>query len=134
MEGFTFVMPLEVRFRDLDAMGHVNNAVTVTYLEMARTAFYRDVFGARHARDFNFIIARVEVDYRRPILFGEPCRVGLRVGSIGRSSFGFDYRLEASEEIAAVARSVQVFYDYERQAKIGVPDGFRERVQPYLAP
>jgi acyl-CoA thioester hydrolase len=133
MEGFAFVIPLELRFRDLDAMGHVNNAVYVTYLEMARAAFYRDVFGARHARDFNFIIARVEVDYRRPILLGEPCHVGLRVGAIGRSSFVLDYQVEAGGEVAAVARSVQVFYDYERQSKIGVPDNFAERVRPYLA-
>jgi acyl-CoA thioester hydrolase len=49
-----------VRFRDLDPMGHVNNAVTVTYFEHGRAAFFRDHFGVQNISDIDFIVARME--------------------------------------------------------------------------
>src|SRR4029077_14766917 len=77
---------LTVRFRDCDAMGHVNHAVYFTYLEQCRLTFWRDVTGAPspHTR---VIIARAECDYRAPAHFGDELEVRLRVGTIGRASF-----------------------------------------------
>jgi acyl-CoA thioester hydrolase len=133
MEGFAFVIPIEVRFRDLDAMGHVNNAVFASYFEMGRLALYRALHGADlAARDFDFILARLEVSYRRPVHLDDACRLGVRVAEIGRSSFVIEYRLEAGGELAATGSSVQVFFDYARGEKRPVPDGFRARVAPYL--
>jgi acyl-CoA thioester hydrolase len=126
---YRYEIPIEVRFRDLDAMQHVNNAVYVTYFEHGRAAFFRDHFGVKAVSDIDFIVARVEVDYRRPILLTDEVRLQLRVGDVGRTSFAVEYRLLASGEVAAEGRSVQVFYDYEKKAKKPVPPGFAERVR-----
>jgi acyl-CoA thioester hydrolase len=78
VEGFPVVVPIQVRFRDLDALGHVNNAVYLTYLEVARAAYFSrlepDWVGKGH-----FILARAEVDFLRPILLEDPVEVGVRV-------------------------------------------------------
>lgn len=129
---YPYEVPIEVRFRDIDAMGHVNNAVYVTYFEHGRAAFFRDVFSVRSVSDIDFIVARVEVDYKRPILLSDPVTLRLRLADVGRTSFAVEYALLASGEVAAEGRSVQVFYDYEKGAKIPVPEGFLEKARPYL--
>ena len=113
MEGFGFSCPVEVRYGDADAMNHVNNAVYVTYLEIARMRLWRERFGfAGSAREIPIIVARVAVDYRAPIGLEQPVEVGLGVSEIGRTSFTFRYRVEAAGLLAAEAETVQVCFDY----------------------
>lgn len=133
MEGFPFVTELPMRFSDIDAMGHVNNAVYVTYFEMGRVAILDQVVGSRKLEDIKFVVARAEVDYIRPIVFSDKVEIGLRVSSIGQSSFTIEYLITANGEPAAKGLTVQVFYDYEKRAKMPVPDDFRARVTPFLA-
>ncbi len=132
MEHFPFEAPLQVRYKDLDSYGHVNNAVYVTYFEEARVAFFREVIGIDDANSFGFILARLEIDYRRPLRLFEPLRVGVRVESIGNSSFVFGYQLSVDEEVVASGRSVQVCFDYAKSSKVPVPESFREKARPYL--
>jgi acyl-CoA thioester hydrolase len=113
MDGFPFSTHIEVRYRDVDAMNHVNNAVYVTYLEVARTRLSKEHMEfAGSAREIPFIVARVAVDYRSPIGFGEDVEIGLAVKAIGSSSYTLTYRVEADGRLAAEAESVQVHFDY----------------------
>jgi len=111
--GFAYRHRLSVRFRDCDAMGHVNHAVYFTYLEQCRLTFWRELTGAPtpHTR---VIIARAECDYRAPAHFGDELDVRLRVGDIGRSSFVLEYEIVhvAGDRLVATGRTVQVSYDY----------------------
>ena len=66
-----FSHPIEVRFRDLDALGHVNNAVYLTYLESARIAYWMHVTRRSGLDALDMILARVEIDYRAPAPIGE---------------------------------------------------------------
>lgn len=138
MDPSFFQSPLAVRFKDIDAMGHVNNAVYTTYFEETRVAFLRHAFGLSGIEDFDFIVARIEIDYRRPLRYGEPLTGSVRVAAVGATSFTLEYRLavatEVGAEIVAEGRSVQVFFDYGRSAKKPVPPGFLERARGYLAP
>ena len=81
-----FTHTLTVRFRDLDAMDHVNNATYLTYLEEARLGFSSDM-GINWARfrEEGFVIARCEIDYRRPALLGDTLNIELWVSEIGRT-------------------------------------------------
>ncbi|WP_117238544.1 acyl-CoA thioesterase [Thermus sediminis] len=125
MEGFPVVVPIEVRFRDLDALGHVNNAVYLTYLEMARVAYF-----SRLKRDWlekgHFILARAEVDFLRPILLEDPVEVGVRVVRLGRSSFEMEYLVRAGGEEAARGKTVQVWLEGGRPAPL--PQEVRDRI------
>src|SRR5437870_11409103 len=98
---------LQVRFRDCDAMGHVNHAVYLTYFEQCRLTFWRELTGAPspHAR---VIIARAEWDYLSPAHFGDEIEIGITVGEIGRSSFTLMYDIAKVGGGQAVARGKTV--------------------------
>ena len=113
-EGYSLAVPVDVRFRDMDSMGHVNNAVYFTYFENARIAYWRAVPGVRSRRNLEYILARAECDFRSPTTIEDELVCHVRVASFGRSSFIFDYLLrdERSGRIVAEGRTVQVMYDY----------------------
>lgn len=121
-----FELGLTVRFSDLDGMGHVNHAVFLTYLEEARVAFFKERTGRSEPHDFDFIMARAEIDYKRPITLGERVTVRMWVERIGTKSFTFGYELVVADVVAAKARTVQVFYDYPQHRSIEIPDDMRE--------
>ena len=103
MDGYPFSCPIQVRWRDLDAFGHVNNATFASYLEMARTEVWTALFGGRNALEIPFFVKRLEIDFRRPIDLEDEVRVWLRVGETRGASFTFEYLVEAGGEIAAEA-------------------------------
>ncbi len=109
-----FSHPIEVRFSDLDAMGHVNNAVVVSYMEQARFQWWRSFLGGRKFQEEGFLIVRVEVDYRLPILLGDEVSVELHCAKAGNSSFDLNYRITKGlgGELFAEGRTVQVMVDF----------------------
>lgn len=112
-----FVHPLEVRFRDLDALGHVNNAVMVTFLEVSRWQWWRGYLAGRPFEEEGFLVARVEVDYRQPILITDEVRVEIACTRVGTTSFDLAYRVFRAQDDAtlAEARTVQVMLDFATQ-------------------
>jgi acyl-CoA thioester hydrolase len=130
--AFKYGCPVEVRFRDCDPIGHVNNAAYLTYLEVARFAYWRDVCGGRGWGDIKFIMARAEVDYKAPAEQGDVLDVGLGITGFGRTSFVFEYELLNQHGILiARARTVQVMYDYAAEKPVPVPQAFKDRVFAY---
>jgi acyl-CoA thioester hydrolase len=117
-----FVHRETVRFRDLDSMGHVNNAVFLTYMEQARIGF---LFG-RGATTDSLIVARVEIDYRKPVRLGDTVEVAVCCDRLGTKSFDLAYELRVGDRIVAEARSVQVFYDYDRREAAELPADWRQ--------
>jgi acyl-CoA thioester hydrolase len=114
LSRFRFVRTIDVRFRDLDAIGHVNNATFLTYLEDVRIAWWLHVTHRDSLKDLDMILARAEVDYRSALEMGESVEVGVGCTSLGRSSFvlEFDMVERASGRLVAEARKVMVYYDY----------------------
>ncbi len=129
----TYRVSIPIRFADIDALGHVNNAVFLSYMEVVRTAFWSDRIGEVRVQEIDFVLARVEIDYRRPVLFGDALSCDLRFEKIGRSSFTVGYTFLVDAEAVAEARSVQVFVDLATGAPKPVPDSFRERVREFLS-
>ena len=108
-------LPIDVRFSDLDAMGHVNHAVFVSYLEHARTKWWSGFLAGRPFHEEGFLIARVEMDYRKPILLRDPIRVDLRCTQVGHTSFALGYIVvrESDQVVLAEAQTVQVMMDFQ---------------------
>ena len=129
VDGYPFVYRDTVRFRDLDGMGHVNNAVFFTYMESARIAFLSSL-GAGLNPQRSLILARTEADFRSPIAFGEDVEVGVRTSRVGTKSFELQYEIRADGRLAAEGRSVLVGYDYERGASVEFPAEWREWLAP----
>jgi acyl-CoA thioester hydrolase len=100
---------IEIRWRDIDAFGHVNNAVFLTYLEECRDEFMAAALeGVGDANDF--VLARVAIDYRRPLTQADDrITVRCRLDGLGRASVRTSEEiLTASGEVAAAAESVMV--------------------------
>ena len=135
MEGFRMAVPVRPRFRDTDAMGHVNNAVYLTYFEVARTEYWRALTGSPRYQEVPFILAHTTIDFRSPALVHEDLEVGVRVTRVGRSSFECAYRVEeaATRRLVCEGRSVQVIYDYVKGASYPVPDDLRARFHAFEA-
>ncbi len=131
---WTVTAPLRPRFRDTDAMGHINNAVYVTYLEVARQEYWRAFKGGEaNYRVVPFILARVEVDFRSEALMHETLELRIRCSFVGGKSFGFDYEIHeaTAPRLVVAARTVQVFYDYEKKQSIAVPAEMRARLEAF---
>ena len=117
-----------VRFRDVDAMGHVNNAVFLTYLEQARIAFFEQQGLSVGLDDLNLVVARVEIDFRAPVRLGQEIEVAVRATRFGTKSFDVEYELTVDGEIVAEAKSVLVAYDYGRGEPVAIPAEWREKL------
>ena len=122
MDGFNYVHRETVRFRDVDEMGHVNNAVYLTYLEDARIGFLRPM-GADVPQ---MILARAEIDFRWPLAEGDQLEIGVRPLHVGTKSFELAYEIRVGGKVAAEAKTVLVSYDYDAREPVAVPDHWRE--------
>jgi acyl-CoA thioester hydrolase len=123
------VVPYHVMFSDIDAYGHVNNAVFFTYFEWGRTQLWFELTEWGGARDIGFIVARAECDFKKQLAM-EPIEIWTRIGSMGTSSLEFLCEIrKADGEVAATGRVVTVLYDWERQARKTIGDDLRARVQ-----
>lgn len=122
-----FVMEHRVPWHELDAAGHVNNAVYLTYFEMARTEAYMRMRNGSRWQDLDIILARTTIDYRTPAQFHETLEIKVWPGRVGTSSFGLRYevREKSTQRLVAEGESVQVCFDYARNAKKFVPDEVR---------
>lgn len=130
---FRFSTTLEVRWRDLDALDHVNNAVYFTYLEEARFHYLRELgVVSSDPSGIGMILAEASCQFKSPLGLGERVTVWVRVSELRNSSFIFEYRVEGDDgRLAATARSAQVCYDYQNQCPIPIPGEWRKVIAVY---
>jgi acyl-CoA thioester hydrolase len=134
-QDFKFKCEVEVRFRDLDAMGHVNNAVYFTFLEIGRTG-YMQALGHYSDKDdlfdlYPFILLDVHCRYLSAAILSEILVVHLRTVSMGTKSYQFEYLITAKADNRPVAhgRSTQVYYSYQQKKTLPIPDAFRKCIE-----
>ncbi len=134
MQDFRHVCPIEVRFKDLDVLGHVNNAVILTYAETARVQYAIDV--GLHSiqdgwRNLSFILAHISCNFKRPIFYGQTVLVGTRLAEIKRSSLKLVYCIEANGELVAEGEAILVYYDYVANQSMPIPAAMRTKVEAF---
>lgn len=131
-----FTIKLNVRFRDLDAIGHVNNSNYLTYMEEARKEFFGHLFNISSPHDFPFVLARISCDFRKSIQPDtKTVAVDAWITHIGRKSFSFQYEIYHAKDpscIFATGESVQVFYDHKNNQTTVIPETFKTKVKNYL--
>jgi acyl-CoA thioester hydrolase len=125
-----FEHQVSVRWRDTDALGHVNNAVYLTYLEEARDAFYLHALG-----DPIYVVVRLEIDFRAEVRHADrTVRVGITVERLGKTSLTTREILRtAYGEVAAEARVITVRWDHEVRAPVPLYDEQRARLSEFAA-
>ncbi len=129
MAEFRFFCPIQVRYGDLDAQWHVNNARFNSYIEQGRFEYMLHL-GLFDGVDFNslgLIVADVHIAYLAPIEINHKVRVGVRTARIGNKSLTFEYIVQDVEDGALFARAetVMVAYDYMSHQSIPVSPEWR---------
>jgi acyl-CoA thioester hydrolase len=141
LDGYTHKISMMVRFGDLDAMGHLNNAKYATYVEQARIQYMTDVcgFGGLWS-ELGMILARLEIDFKAPVLYGDQVEIYTRCARLGGKSFDLEYVITrqpanaSAPIIAATSRSVMVAFDYATQKTAPLSDAWRAAMTAYDHP
>ena len=118
-----FINIMDVRYRDLDALGHVNNAVMLTYVEQTRLEWWSEHLQGRPFKELGFLIARTEIDYRKPVLYGDRVRIELWCDQAGTSSFSNRFRICRDNDgvVLAEGASVLVMLDFKTERPRPIP-------------
>ena len=136
IKDFKHKIKLKVRFSDLDAMRHVNNATYLSYLEEARIAYYKDVLNMpKNGLDFGAVVAKIEISYIRPLSLGEEIEVFTRTAKFGRKSSDIENLItverDGKEIIAAAALTKLVSYDYKELKSIETPEDVKKKIEQF---
>lgn len=120
--------PLHTRYADYDTKGHVNNALYLTYFEIARAHVWREALGMPDEPDF--ILAEAQVRYRSPAMVGDRLDIEIRTGEIRTKAWVWEYEIRCSDDGRTVAdgMTVQVWFDYERRTSAPIPEELRQRL------
>jgi acyl-CoA thioester hydrolase len=116
---------LEPRYADYDTKGHINNAVYLTYFEIARTRAWLDA--VRGSEDAPFILAEASVRFVRPGMIGIPLDIEVTTSEVRNKAWVWKYRiLDARDDgLIAEGETVQVMYDYDTRRSIEIPAAVR---------
>lgn len=118
--------PQDIRFADIDMMGHVNNSVYLTYFEQARMKFMLDITPQPWSWIHQgIVVARNEINYRKPVFLGDNLSVEVEAIELGTSSFTLLHTIFREDEICSDCKSVMVCFDYEKGTKIEMPEIWR---------
>jgi acyl-CoA thioester hydrolase len=127
-------LSVEVPYRDIDAMGHLNNVAYLAYLEWARQKYWLAMRRSSDYWDIDFVVARTEIDYRSPVHMGEVLEIEIRVTRMGRSSFDFSYRVSGPDgRLVAEAKTAQVMYDWKERRSRPLDEATRKRIEAFDA-
>lgn len=132
-EQFSIQKKIEVAWGDMDAMNHVNNARYFRYFETSRILYFSTMNLRLADTSCGPILAAIECQYLRPLQYPDQILVGTRATHIGNTSFSMDHAIYSETQAAIVAKGQGrvVFYDYQKQEKVPVPDSFRTAVQDF---
>lgn len=126
----TVITPIQIRFVDIDRMGHVNNAVYLSYLETARLHYFKELGGVTDWYKDGVILGRAEINYKVPITLLDIIYVKTWCTRIGNKSFDLSYSImkkNTEPEIEMVnSLSVLVCYDYGLKKSIEIPELWRK--------
>ena len=136
MTEFKFFHPIEIRYGDLDAQGHVNNAKYLTFFEQARLQYlmHLGLFARNQSfMDLGAIVADVHIAFLAPVHYGDQVKVGVRTAKLGNKSMTVEQnivKIAGGEELAK-GEIVLVAFNYREQKTIPVPDEWRERISTF---
>lgn len=133
---YPYEITLEVAFRDIDAMGHVNNAVFFAYFETVRIKYLGEVMRSgllgSELLDLPLILVDASCTYKSPALLTEILHIGTGISRFGTKSFDMLYRVQGEDDrLVAYGKTVQVMYDYITRQAFPIPDELRRYIEAF---
>jgi len=129
-----FSIGLPVQFRDIDVMGHVNNATYFQYMETARVELARSLSQITDGfRPRSFILASARCEFKKPIRDERKITVSAWVSRIGNRSWDLDYSIYGPGRVEfAIGRTTQVAYDYTARSAIRLSGKLKRKLTKYV--
>jgi acyl-CoA thioester hydrolase len=126
-------LPIQVRFSDVDMMGHVSNTVYQNYFDSGKIAYFDEVIPELEFKDVTLVGASVKIDYLKPIFMRTRVLVETRVSLLGHKSITMEHRLvdEQSREILSTCTVVLVCFSLRQQVSIPVPESWKIKILAY---
>jgi acyl-CoA thioester hydrolase len=128
-----FSIELPVQFRDIDVMGHVNNATYLQYMETARVELARRLGMVKKGFGASFIVASARCEFKKPIRDERRITVSAWVSRIGDRSWDLDYTIRGPRGVEfAIGRTTQVAYDYNARSATKISEKLKGRLAKYV--
>ena len=136
LNKFKFKLPLHLRWIDMDALGHLNNAIFVTYFEVARGHYMLRACPGWDWHKHMFLIGNVNVDFKKELLLSaQNAQVWMRTSKIGTKSFVLEYAVVSEKQgeiiIHATGSTTQIMFDMKTRSTIEVADWVRESLTDF---
>lgn len=132
--SFPFHYPVQVRFRDLDPMGHAHHSLPLIYFEEARAAYWREVAGRAGLDDVDYILAGATLHFHARVHWPARLDVGMRTARLGGKSFTLEYGIWGEDgHLLCSGETTQVMYDYEAGHSVPIPAELRQRLEQFEA-
>ncbi len=130
---FRHVLPVQIRFSDVDQYGHMNNSSYFSLYDLAKTSYIREVFGERDWKELGIVVANINADFLAPVFFSDELEIETTVIHLGHKSFTLLQRAynKASGVLKCQCRTVMVGYDILTKEPVDLPDDFKEAVCRY---
>jgi len=133
---FKHHISIKVRFSDIDAMGHVNNATYLSYLEEARIAYFNKVLNyTENNLAFGAVVAKIDIDYISQIKLGDDVEIYTKCGNFGNKSSDIENLIvikKAGENIiAAKVKTKLVSFDYKLRKSVPIPLDVKTKIAAF---
>ena len=131
--NFKHQMSVQIRFSDIDMLGHVNNAVYMNYFDMAKTKYFQAVHNAKDWSRMDVVVANVSVDFLSPVFFNEIIIVKTKITRLGNKSFDMIQQIELADsgEVKTISRSVMVGFDISTNSSKPLTECWKEQVREF---
>lgn len=136
MNPFRHKTPIQIRFKDVDRLGHVNNANHITYFELARVDYFNALMGTDASMDWeneSLILAKIEMEYKLPILLDDKISVYTWVSRLGSKSFDMSCSIvreekDGAEREMANGLAIIVCFNYKLNQSIPIPEVWKAKM------
>ena len=129
-----FTESISPRFSETDALGHINNTTVPVWLEQARTPIFRMFIPDLDPKHWRLIIAKIEVEFYKEMLYGSPVQINTYIEKVGRTSFHIGQEVFQHEQLCAKGLSVAVHFNYASKKAEPIPDSIRLLLKEHLMP
>lgn len=129
--NFKHVMPVQIRFSDVDQFGHMNNSVYFSLYDLAKTTYFKDVFGELHDwSKFAVVVANINANFLAPVFFSDELIVETAMVHIGNKSMTLQQRAvnKRSGVVKCECRTVMVGYDVATKEPVPIPESYKDAV------